>query len=47
MKAPLSYLMEQLKPVYPSFVAEWGRVPEADRETLKRWAQEEMDFLKI
>ena len=39
----LQYLKRELK----FSVGEWGKLTEEDKETLKRWAVEEMDVLGV
>lgn len=42
-KSPLVYLKEQLG----FTLSEWQALPEADKTTMKAWAEEEMKVLEI
>ena len=44
--SPLSYLMRELNGK-ADFTLEWKRLSDEDKETLKKWATEEMDVLNV
>lgn len=47
--SPLAYLIRELKAEADpgAFTKEYSKLAEADKNTLKTWAQEEMGALKI
>lgn len=41
-KSPLTYIREQMAG-FPGFIQDWKNLTAEDKETLKEWAEQEMD----